>query len=232
MFTGTANSSGQLTLNLSTSGETFVNTDDWLVTIDSSGLTDSDASFGSVGSNSMTISNLHVWYCSTVYAKVNKSVGQSRTKTLTEETHTGTTVTENGVSFLKLPRADIVEVLEIKQTNTNGADLSSKFEVDNGQRINYYQNGRLIVRKNTSAPSGTIFTKYKFFSHGATGDFFSVNSYTGQVNYEDIPNLSISSRESLNLRDVLDFRSVRDSGASTGRLELFTNCLQMETLWL
>ena len=211
MFTGTANSSGQLTLNLTTSGETFVNTDDWLVTIDSSGLTDSDASFGSVGSNSMTISNLPTSNDTavTVYAKVNKSVGQSRTKTLTEETHTGTMVTENGVSFLKLPRADIVEVLEIKQTNTNGADLSSKFEVDNGQRINYYQNGRLIVRKNTSAPSGTIFTKYKFFSHGATGDFFSVNSYTGQVNYEDIPNLSISSRESLNLRDVLDFRSVR-----------------------
>ena len=218
MFTGTANSSGQLTLNLSATGETFVNTDDWLVTIDSSGLTDSDASFGSVGSNSMTISNLPTSgnTAVSVYAKVNKSVGQSRTKTLTEETHTGTIVTENGVSFLKLPRADIVEVLEIKQTNTNGADLSSKFEVDNGQRINYYQNGRLIVRKNTSAPSGTIFTKYKFFSHGATGDFFSVNSYTGQVNYEDIPNLSISSRESLNLRDVLDFRSVRDSGASTG----------------
>ena len=218
MFTGTANSSGQLTLNLTTSGETFVNTDDWLVTIDSSGLTDSDASFGSVGSNSMTISSLPTSgdTAVTIYAKVNKSVGQSRTKTLTEETHTGTTVTENGVSFLKLPRADIVEVLEIKQTNTNGADLSSKFEVDNGQRINYYQNGRLIVRKNTSAPSGTIFTKYKFFSHGATGDFFSVNSYTGQVNYEDIPNLSISSRESLNLRDVIDFRSVRDSGASTG----------------
>ena len=218
MFTGTANSSGQLTLNLTTSGETFVNTDDWLVTIDSSGLTDSDASFGSVGSNSMTISSLPTSgdTAVTIYAKVNKSVGQSRTKTLTEETTTGTTVTENGVSFLKLPRADIVEVLEIKQTNTNGADLSSKFEVDNGQRINYYQNGRLIVRKNTSAPSGTIFTKYKFFSHGATGDFFSVNSYTGQVNYEDIPNLSISSRESLNLRDVIDFRSVRDSGASTG----------------
>ena len=218
MFTGTANSSGQLTLNLSTTGETFVNTDDWLVTIDSSGLTDSDASFGSVGSNSMTISNLPTSNDTVVnvYAKVNKSVGQSRTKTLTEETHTGTTVTENGISFLKLPRADIVEVSEIKQTNTNGADLSSKFEVDNGQRINYYQNGRLIVRKNTSAPSGTIFAKYKFFSHGATGDFFSVNSYTGQVNYEDIPNLTISSRESLNLRDALDFRSVRDSGASTG----------------
>lgn len=218
MFTGTANESGQLTLNLTTSGETFVNTDDWLVTIDSSGLTDSDASFGSVGSNSMTISSLPTSgdTAVTIYAKVNKSIGQSRTKTLTEETTTGTTVTENGVSFLKLPRADIVEVLSIKQTDSDGADLSSKFEIDNGQRINYYQNGRLIVRKNTSAPSGTIFSRYKFFSHGATGDFFSVNSYTGQVNYEDIPNLSVSSRESLNLRDVLDFRSVRDSGASTG----------------
>ena len=216
MFTGTANGSGQLTLTLTTSGETFVNTSDWLVTTDSDGLTDSDASFGSVGSNSLTISNLTNNKAVTVYAKVNKSIGQSRTKTLTEETHSGTIVTEGGISFLKLPRADIVEVSEIKQTNTNGADLSSKFEVDNGQRINYYQNGRLIVRKNTSAPSGTIFAKYKFFSHGATGDFFSVNSYTGQVNYEDIPNLTISSRESLNLRDALDFRSVRDSGASTG----------------
>ena len=64
---GTANGR-QLTLTLSTSGETFVNTDDWLVTTDATGLTDSDASFGSVGSNSMTISNLgnDGW---TVYAK-------------------------------------------------------------------------------------------------------------------------------------------------------------------
>ena len=213
MFTGTANGSGQLTLTLSTSGETFVNTSDWLVTTDATGLTDSDASFSSVGSNSITISNLGGGAAVTVYAKVNKSVGQSRTKTLTEETHSGTMVTDsNGVSFLKLPRADIFEVLSIKQTDSSGADLSAKFEVDNGQRVNYYQHGRLVVRKNTSAPTGTIFSRYKFFSHGATGDFFSVNSYTGQVNYEDIPNLSISSRESLNLRDVLDFRSVRDSG--------------------
>ena len=218
MFTGTANGSGQLTLSLSTTGETFVNTSDWLVTIDSSGLTDSDASFGSVGSNSMTISNLPASgnTAVSVYAKVNKSVGVSRTKTLTEETHSGTIVTEGGISFLKLPRADIFEVLSMKQTDSDGADLSAKFEVDNGQRTNYYQNGRLVVRKNTSAPSGTIFTRYKFFSHGATGDFFSVNSYTGQVNYEDIPDLTISSRKSVNLRDVIDFRSVRDSGAATG----------------
>ena len=70
----------------------IVNTDDWLVTTDATGLTDSDASFGSVG-NSMTISSLPTSgdTAVTIYAKVNKSVGQSRTKTPTEETHSGTT---------------------------------------------------------------------------------------------------------------------------------------------
>ena len=43
-----------------------------------------------------------------------------------------------------------------------------------------------------------------------SGDFFSVNSYTG-LNYENIPDFSTSNRKSINLREVIDLRSVRDS---------------------
>ena len=41
---------------------------------------------------------------------------------------------------------------------------------------------------------------YKYFSHSA-GDFFTVDSYTGQVDYEDIPKF-----EEQELRSAVDFR--------------------------
>ena len=69
----------------------------------------------------------------------------------------------------------------------------------------------MVVKKDVSAPSGNIYSSFRHFAHGASGDFFSVNSYTGQVEYEDIPDFAINSRTSINLREVIDLRSVRDS---------------------
>ena len=61
---------------------------------------------------------------------------------------------------------DIFEVLSIKQTDSDGVDLSSKFDLDNGQRPNFYQHGRLVVKRDTTPPSGTIFSRLKYFAHG------------------------------------------------------------------
>ena len=44
-----------------------------------------------------------------------------------------------------------------------------------------------------------------------SGDFFAVNSYTGQVTYDQIPKFKFSTGEEIRLRNFLDFRSVMDS---------------------
>ena len=222
VFTGTA-TGGSLTLTAS-SGETFVNTADWIVTIDSSGNQETGASFSTVGSQSITISGLGN-EAHTIYAKVNKSAGTSRTKTLAESTVTRATIT-NGVAdgtagqltYVKLDHPDIYTIEEIKDGSSSGADISANFDLDNGQRPAFYQTGRIILKQSATAPSGNVYVKYKHFTHGATGDFFSVNSYTGQVEYEDIPDYRPDQRTIVNLRDVVDFRGIKasDSASSVG----------------
>ena len=65
---------------------------------------------------------------------------------------------------------------EIKDGSSSGADISANFDLDNGQRPAFYQTGRIILKSSATAPSGNVYVKYKHFTHGATGDFFSVNS--------------------------------------------------------
>ena len=71
-------------------------------------------------------------------------------------------------------------------------------------------NFRIILKSSATAPRRyNVYVKYKHFTHGATFDFFSVNSYTGQVEYEDIPDYRPDQRTIVNLRDVVDFRGIK-----------------------
>lgn len=218
-FTGPTNAAGDITLSVTASGETLTNTSQWIVTVDSSGAVNNTGTFSGSGTQSVTISGMENAGASnvTVYAKVNKAQASARQKTLTETTFSGAVESDgSGVKFVDLHAADIYNVISIKQTDSDGADLSYLFTVDNGQRPGYYGNGRLVLETGATAPSGSIFTRFKHFTHGG-GDYFDVTSYTGQVNYEDIPAFSTGPRTSVNLRDVIDFRSVVDSdGTFTG----------------
>ena len=217
--TGTADGSGDLTISLSATGETFVNTSQWIVTTDSSGDVVTGATFTGSGTNSVDIANLPASKAVTIYTKVNKAQPSSRQKTLVETTYNNTGIESDGTGtkFIDLHATDIFQVISIKDTDSDGADLSSRFTVDNGQRAGYYANGRLVLNSGATAPSGGVFCRFKHFTHAATGDFFDVTSYNGQVDYEDIPSFSVGPRTSVNLRDVIDFRSGVDSdGTFTG----------------
>ena len=208
-----------ISLSLSASGETFTDVGNWLITSAVTGQRVTNFSVSGTGTQSATISTttdhanggLDSGAKHNIFARVQKGNATRRTKTLTETTITGTIDSDGeNLRFVKIPHADIFEVLSIKQTDSDGVDLSSKFELDNGQRPNFYQHGRLVVKRDTTPPSGTIFSRLKYFAHGASGDFFSVNSYAG-IDYENIPDFSTSNRKSVNLREVIDLRSVRDS---------------------
>lgn len=215
-YTPSVNGVGDATITAGT-GETWVNTTDWVVTktgsadsnISSSvtitGAGTSAATIGNTGLTSGTIS---------VLAYVNKSNGSPRAKTLTETTILGSVESDgNGIRFVSLRQADIFNVSRIRLNDSNGTDLSGSFNVDNGQRDDYYGIGRLVLRFGRSVPAGSVFARFKYFAHGA-GDFFAINSYSG-IPYKDIPSYTLSNGEVIDLRDVLDFRSRIDSSGSS-----------------
>ena len=209
-----------ISLSLSASGETFTDTSNWIITSAVTGDRITNFSVSGTGTQSATITcttnnangGLDSGAKHNIFARVQKGNATRRTKTLTETTITGTIDSDGeNLRFVKIPYADVYEVISIKQTDSDGADLSHNFTLDNGQRSDFYQHGRLVVKRDTTPPSGTIFSRLKYFAHGASGDFFSVNSYDGTVDYENIPDFQISGRKSINLREVIDLRSIRDS---------------------
>ena len=64
------------------------------------------------------------------------------------------------------------------------------------------------------APTGRLLITFDYFSHGS-GDYFDVDSYSGVVEYANIPDyLSDTTGKEYQLRDSLDFRP-RVDDAST-----------------
>lgn len=208
-FTTTTDVSGNASLgsgNLG-AGETWADVNSWVIVVDSSGENVS-SSTTVTGAGTTTATLTGVGPSSSlieVLAYVNKSSASVRSKTLTTTTVTGTIDSDgNGIRYLDLGKADVYDVSRIRATDSDGADLTSTFIFDNGQRDNFYANGRLIVRSGYSTPGGNVFARFRYFTAGA-GDFFAVNSYSG-IDYADIPTYTLNDGTVVNLRDVLDFR--------------------------
>jgi len=93
------------------------------------------------------------------------------------------------------------------------AQTSSLYELDNGQRDNYYDHGRVKFVGGGSAP-GNVIIAYDYFTHGGGSGFFTVDSYP--IDYSDIPSyVSKKTGTTYKLADVYDFRPRRTDGAAT-----------------
>lgn len=123
-------------------------------------------------------------------------------------------------NFDSLGKADIFKLKGVYMSTslstnatTSSQNVTDRYELDNGQRDNFYDVGRIRLRTGQPAPTGRLLVVFDYFTHGA-GDYFSVDSYTGQIPYDEIPTYQ-SRFESFALRDTLDFRPrVRDDGTS------------------
>ncbi len=100
----------------------------------------------------------------------------------------------------------------LTQPTVNDKEVTSRYELDNGMRDNFYANARIRLKQSAAAPTGRLLVVCDYFTHGP-GDFFTVDSYNGQVNWEDIPYYS-SASGSYNLRDVIDFRPRKADNAN------------------
>jgi len=110
-------------------------------------------------------------------------------------------------------------------------NITANWLLDTGQRDSFYDLGRGSRKPDAVTPVGQLLFVYDYFTHGA-GDYFDVDSYTGQIDYKDIPEYSASKVDPeskapvgfYELRDCLDFRpSVQDQTAPTTNPFAFGN---------
>jgi hypothetical protein len=149
-----------------------------------------------------------------IIGTLSKTAQNEKTKTLTSNaTSTITTQADCEASTISLGKADIYSLASVKMaadfstTPVSGdTDITDRFSLDNGQRDNFYDIGRLKRVDGSLNPTGQLLITFNYFTHG-NGDFFSVDSYSGQIDYTLIPTYtSDTTGDDYRLRDCLDFR--------------------------
>ena len=215
---GTSDGAGNFTVSIPTQ-YALDNAGDWLIFTDAAngGLLDNSTLGGlTTGSSTTTITGLPASAPIKAYVYGSTSAPVVRAKTLQQNitvTDTITTDPVTGEKYIDLTKPDIYQVHRTRLVDSDGADVSYKFDLDNGQRDNYYGLGRMVLKSGQSAPAGNVYVKFDHFNHGA-GNFFAVNSYTGVVDYDKIPDYRFSNGVLINLRDAIDFRPVINSSGN------------------
>ena len=214
-FTASLDPSGAATLTLTATGETFSNVNDWIISVDSDGEIISDnVTITGAGTQTASISGGPTSTNVELVAKVNKASATIRSKTLVSTSVTRPVVVDGDQTYIPLQKPDLFKLDRLRDSDSDGDDLINDFIVDNGQRDNWYGPAKLILKGDKTAPSGNVYARFRYFTHGASGDFFAANSYTGQVNYGDIPSHTLNDGTKVELRDVLDFRPRKTDGDS------------------
>lgn len=225
LFTGTTSVGGSITLTAGTS-EVFDDANSWITVTDSDGLVLNPTISISAPFTSAVMSSLPASKAVTVATYVQQSAGAVKSKTLTNRQNTYTPDSDGDIL---LDRADVYRINSVRVGSSAGTNVKGYYDFVNGQNDNYYDLAQLLLKSNKVKPVGNIYVDFDFFTHGAGGDFFAVNSYTGQIPYEDIPSHTQANGDVVSLRDVLDFRPrINDAGTnftSTGavRVELPKN---------
>lgn len=131
---------------------------------------------------------------------------------------------------ISLQQSDIYKVTRITYVDGTGVihDVTDAYLVDNGQRDNHYDIGRLILKPNAPVAPSALSITFDYFEHETEGDFFSVDSYTDDdgVDYGAVPvyvphtsNVRAKDRATvIQLRDVVDFRPIVNTNPTTGSI--------------
>ena len=147
-------------------------------------------------------------------ARKNKSRVNNETLTISSSNIT------TGQESFDLDHADIIRIVSVQETGGN--DVTASFTLDNGQRDNFYENGRIIKDQSTPAidTGKDLVITFDYYNHG-DGDYFSVDSYPA-ADYATIGSFN-SSKGILQLRDCIDFRPRKaESGSITAGSEFST----------
>jgi len=203
--------SGAVTISAS-SGHTFADTSSWIAVKEADGVIDTSLSITNNGGTAdiTGLANSSDFSFLTYQTKTTSAAVGNKTKTKTNEKTTFTPASNNVISLAK---ADIYVINEIRDGSSSGPVITGRYTLDNGQRDNFYDTGTLTLKPGFTAPSGNVYVDFDYFVHSSSGDFFTAKSYDGQVDYKDIPNHRKADGSTINLRDVLDFRSRKANAA-------------------
>ena len=154
----------------------------------------------------------------TLIGTVVKSIATESQKTLnTINNKQVTAQADCEASDISLDYADIYTLDKVYMaadfsTNATASDtdITDRFTLDNGQRDNFYAVGKITRKPGALTPTGRLLIHYKYFSAGA-GDYFSVDSYDGAIDYSLIPSYQTTTGSKIELRDALDFRPRLDN---------------------
>ena len=213
---------------LAVTGETFVDGGLWLVrnvTDDTAAFVPDTVTFGG-GATTVTITSTQLVDDKTyeIFHYVKCSSAAIRTKTLTETS--GWFPVSSGEVNLGVP--DVASVTSVQYDDgisnlTNGTIVSERFTLDDGQRDNYYDDSKLILKPGETDP-GNVYVVFKHFVRGNTtaGKFYAPSSYAN-VNYGDIPEHVKQDGTVVSLRNYLDFRPDKNGGTFSNICDLPRN---------
>lgn len=149
----------------------------------------------------------------------NASVIRTKTDTSETITLTGTTAQfsadSNGTYFLNLNGlVDVYSISGITSGLIAGGTTNAinYFSLDTGQRDNLYDWSRIKLKDpaNSSVLTGPYTIDISRYAHAGKGPF-TVDSYTGGIDYDDIPYYTSPVNGYIyDLRDCLDFRPIKN----------------------
>jgi len=207
-ITGTSDGAGEVTISSPSSGYTALDdVSTWLITRDDTGATVATDVKASTAT-SVTFQNLPTSQALTILSYQSKT-GAVRSKSLNTNSAAFTPAADGTIT---LTHQDVYALTSVVD-DTTSLDITSRYNLDNGQRDNFYDLGRLKLKNGQTGPASTATVSYSYFSHG-TGDFFTAQSYNGAVGYADIPSHRQNDGELIPLREVLDFRPRMDASGN------------------
>ena len=203
-------------------GLDLVNANDWVISL-ANASPDSGYSSPVISGTSASVTGLAVdgTYEALVY--VDEGTGTAKSKVYTANQTLNKYWPDSADSdgygnlYLSLDVADVYKIKRISRGDSDGADYAPYFSFDRGDRDNFYGISRMVPYNQSAVPEGGIYVKFDYLQHTGSGKYFDVSSYDGVLDYDKIPSYTQNNGEVINLRDALDFRSVKNtsSGFST-----------------
>src|SRR6056300_107729 len=213
---------GTITTSSLGAGLDLVNANDWVISL-ANASPDSSYNDPVISGTTASVTGLAVdgTYEALIY--VDEGTGTAKSKlytadqTLVKRWPDSADSDGYGNLYLSLDVADVYRVKRISRGDSNGPDYGPYFSLDRGDRDNFYGISRLVPYNQSAVPTSGIYVKFDYLQHTGSGKYFDVSSYDGVLDYNKIPSYTQNNGEVINLRDVLDFRSVKNtsSGFST-----------------
>lgn len=230
IFTGIISESGGLGTIAISSGEnsSFVNIEDqknYIITILSGPMTGEIINYSSISKSLDSMGNLtfsgidadSIDCRCMILATLHKTTDAIKQKTL--YTNAQFVKSSGDFSEIILDHSDgyrLVGVYDSEDPSvaptTESTNITDNYIFDNGQRDTYYDLARVKLKDGAISPSGQVLVVFDYFSH-SDGDYFTVDSYTGTIDYADIPTYS-NSNTTYDLKNCIDLRGRVDDNGS------------------